>query len=341
MFLWLMAIFGVILFFISIYINLQADKTDDISYNKSKNYRSIKTSNRSSSYYSDNRYFLNGKPVKNDREFRQWVIVKNVSVNMKNHIKQLESELTDYRNLDAYSSFRQWQQDYNKYRNYCMHHKLWNLVLGDIEPFIPNEYQLVLEKEYISAVEQGYRESQSKRADFKIEQDQIDIVKPKILDYISSQYGKRAIRSTMLNDITEETELSKNTVRKAYRRLLKDGTIGEKKNENNRYVVRIIHRRKKSAPEPVSISPSIKSSVYRKSLYANVDIYMFDKVKYSTDKPFIINKEKNIGIFTSMADGSKYTTTLESCTCPSAQREIPCKHMVALAVHLGYLKERK
>ena len=45
---------------------------------------------------------------------------------------------------------------------------------------------------------------------------------------------------------------------------------------------------------------------------------------------------QDASIFTSKTSGERYTTSLERCTCPAFYKGYACKHMLALAMHLGY-----
>ena len=78
------------------------------------------------------------------------------------------------------------------------------------------------------------------------------------------------------------------------------------------------------------------SSTFKYEKYANVrkkDIY---RVEYSVGIPEELDTEKNTCYFTSKASGKRYATSLEQCTCPAFVKGYRCKHMLALAMHLGY-----
>lgn len=53
--------------------------------------------------------------------------------------------------------------------------------------------------------------------------------------------------------------------------------------------------------------------------------------------PVSLDKEKEIGFFTGKY--GSYTTSMSECTCVDfSRRKSPCKHMIRLAIELGYIK---
>jgi hypothetical protein len=288
---------------------------------------------------------VDGKPIKTGRDWNRWAIVKGTSTHMEFYIRNLEVKMNDPRVDNAQDVYKEWKARYKEYREYCMRHKLWNFLIDDRTSFIPTEKQLIAEKQYLHRIERQFSASHSKRESYQEEQNQLDAIKASILNYIKSQPGKRAVRHIMFKQLAENSDLSDSLIRRAYRALLKDGTIGEKKNENNRIITRIIHRRKEKLTEQssstqASTTAPFRPSVYNPALYANVSPRLFDKARYAVTLPAIItNRSSNACDVQSMSSDAVYHTTLESCTCPAFEREQPCKHMVALAVRLGYLHE--
>ena len=80
----------------------------------------------------------------------------------------------------------------------------------------------------------------------------------------------------------------------------------------------------------------IDASVYHPELYNDLWHQIVNKAELTVGTPENLNREKNTCTFTSLTDGSVYSTSLEKCTCPAFGGKEPCKHMVKLAMFLGY-----
>ena len=128
------------------------------------------------------------------------------------------------------------------------------------------------------------------------------------------------------------TDKREKHVQSIYRRLLKSEIIGEKKTDNDEIETRIIIRRN----QQVKRLPTLPASTYHAEIYANVCIKDIYKVDYTVSAPEKLDREKNVCFFTSKTSGERYATSLERCTCPSFCKGYACKHMLALAIYLGY-----
>lgn len=98
------------------------------------------------------------------------------------------------------------------------------------------------------------------------------------------------------------------------------------------YVVRKARKRKVEPEAPVTLP----ASHFDGSLFSTVDPKTFYKVQYTVSTPQEVDRERNTCIFYSKSTGEKYHTSLEQCTCPAFSGQYACKHMVALALYLGY-----
>lgn len=283
-------------------------------------------------YSGDTRY-INGHPLRDHEDWERWSVLKGHASALEAHVSSLEDRCTDFETLDAEQKYFEWEKAYNNYRDFCARYMLWNWFIGDRQIFKPTSSQSIKENKYKEDVKRKFEESILLRELYIDKLYQQEVRQMKILDYIDKCPRKRAIRHEMLKELSNKGERS--LVQTAYNDLLKRGIIGEKKEETH-YLVRIIHRRKKRKAE----QDILQQSVYKPSLYDHVERRTLYKIEYTVGLPQNIDKEKNVCQFISTTTGELYNTSLEFCSCPVYDPKHPCKHMVALATHLGYFDSR-
>lgn len=67
------------------------------------------------------------------------------------------------------------------------------------------------------------------------------------------------------------------------------------------------------------------------------DLKRLTSAQKSECAPLSLDKEKQVGSFT--GKHGSYTTSMYECTCVDfMRRKLPCKHMIRLAIELGYIK---
>lgn len=138
----------------------------------------------------------------------------------------------------------------------------------------------------------------------------------------------------MMNVLSSGKTGHRKELQKAYNALLRREVIGEKKDENGRIVTRFIIRKKKETDATSIVE--LPASVYRPDLYSGIVKRTVYKAEITVGPPENLDRTKNTCTFTSLTDGSKYSTSLEKCTCPAYGGKEACKHMVKLAMTLGY-----
>ena len=154
-----------------------------------------------------------------------------------------------------------------------------------------------------------------------------------ILHYIASMPGHIAKRAEMLRVVSKQEGISQDQLTKIYKGMVKGRIVSEKKN-GNRYEVKKSPKKTKKAKEI-----KLPMSVYIPENYAKVSRKTVFKVEYTVGAAENIDRVNNTGEFISKASGEKYYTSLERCTCMAYKGEKdPCKHMVALAIQLGYYR---
>lgn len=278
------------------------------------------------SYDGDRRY-IDGKPVSTTEDMTEWWVLKGFSEAIGAHLIALENDMLDGQFLDYDDAKKQWDMYYGRLRDLCIRHKLWNPALNDREIFVPTNAQLALEEQLFQRIEAACEIGISESYQFTVKSKEI-------LDYIRDQPGHAAVRRQMVSELAGNDPNIKDEYRKVCRRMVKDGILSETHDEKGRLLLKKKRARRKEVEEWAGLPPSIFSS----SLYQNIDYRMLCKVKHTVGTPESLDRDGNRCQFQSLSTGEVYKTSLEKCTCPAFENGYnPCKHMVALAKHLGYI----
>lgn len=273
---------------------------------------------------------VDGHSVAGKEDYEKWCVMLGMGDGYERRLKELEEGFLDPSVGNANYLYDEWKMRYQKYRALCISTSRWNYLLGDKAPFQPTSSQLEKEKASLEKIEKKFLASFNERECRMYELYLLELKKRRILYYLNVSPGKKAIRADMFKDLLYGNSSEKKLIDAAYKELLKENIIGEKKDESiNRYVVRIIHHRKKKETDlPVSI--------YQPELYKNISSRTVAKARYSVNSPLSLDCEKHRCIFESITSGERYQTSLDKCTCHAYLPKQPCKHMVKLAMYLGY-----
>ena len=153
-----------------------------------------------------------------------------------------------------------------------------------------------------------------------------------VLSYLEKAPRKHCLKKTLIKELAADDPEKKKQVQTIYRRLLKAEIIGEKNNDKGEIETRIIIHRK-TRQKKLSAQPA---AAYHPGIYTNIrksDIY---KVDYTVAEPEDLDRTYGTCFFTSKSSGERYATSLERCSCPAYCKGYACKHMLALAMRLGY-----
>ena len=271
-------------------------------------------------YEGGERYF-DGHRCSTADDMDRWYVKKGLCEGYEIRLHEIEHQLTRLNAGGGDDLLSEWKTRYEQYRQLCIDHGFWNWIIEDRSTFKPTPSQAAKEKEKIQQIEKLHTEWKQRMAENRI-----------VLDYLEKCPRKHALKNTLINDLSEKNTEKKKQVSAVYRRLKTAGIIGEKQNADKKFGTRIIVRRNK-AEKPVKPLPA---STFDPARYSNIrrkDIY---KVDYTVQEPQNLDREANTCTFVSKSSGKKYSTSLEKCTCPAYYDGGVCKHMLALAIRLGY-----
>lgn len=276
-------------------------------------------------YSGDTRY-INNREIKTPDEWTEWSVIRGFAMSISGHLKDLERKMLDGRCENYAVAKSEWHTFYERLRKLCIQHCLWNPMLDDHEIFKPTKSQTEAEQQLfqridaacISGVDIDYQRRSRK---------------DKILCYMQSQNGQSVVRKTMVNHLCGTDVEEKKQYRKICNELVASGILTESHDEKNQLTIKLKRQYKKTAKEPTQLSPS----VFIRTKYENLSPKMQYKVKHTVGTPTNIDRENNRCEFVSLSTGERYYTSLSQCTCPAYCGNEPCKHMVALAKHLGHL----
>ena len=274
---------------------------------------------------------LNGRPLQSKEDWDRWWILKGFSDGYLRRLSEIEQAFSDPLQPDPSALLSEWQRRYDAYKSLCKQHGMWNFLLDDHVPYIPTQAQLRLEEILYKKTEQLFREGLAERELYLQYQDQI-------LSYLLTFPGHKAPRKKLFQHFQQEDAEANKQFRKIYKKLIANKVLLEKKNENAAYYVRKAPARKPKETQEISLPPS----TFNEWQYAALDRKMLYKVEYTVDPPLSVDRNANTCVFISKTSGEKYHTSLNMCTCPvyDAEYQHPCKHMLALALHLGYISKR-
>jgi len=287
------------------------------------------------SYSGDIRY-LDGVPIKTIAQFDRWRVINNHALSIRDHLKELEYQFTDKKDLQAKQHYEEWKEYYQKYRQLIVRHRLYNMVIGQHEPFTETSYQLAAEKRFLEELEKKYKAADDEREIYIDELYEKNQVEQEIIQYLQGCPRKKCLKTDMIKALAKNNSERRKALQRAYTSLLRREIIGEKKDENGRIVTRYIIRRKKPGDGDEPAFVQLPASVYRPEFYTGLWKQIVNKAELTVGPPEHLDRSKNTCTFTSLSNGSVYSTSLEKCTCPAFGGKEPCKHRVKLAMYLGY-----
>lgn len=277
---------------------------------------------------------LFGRPLLTSDDWDQWWVLKGFSDAINYYLIELWKSIAAGTCDDMEATAKLWQEKYQHYRTLCMQHGMWNLQLGDQKPFIPTKEQQELERLLYQRLQLCLTEG----AELKIARENETALYNKrcaqILDYINLQPKKVAMRHQIITAIVGSDQDMRSIYAKVCRRMVKEGVLSESKDDSGKIILKKKRRTNKKSKDNEFHLPS---ATYQPERYFNVSRKTLYKVLYTVGTPISVDKTTLSCVFFSLTDGQKYYTSVSACTCPafSKQDGIPCKHMVALASHLG------
>lgn len=285
--------------------------------------------------YSGTVRYLNGKPIKTTDEFNKWQVINNHAIDIRNHLIMLHNQFTSGNDLQAKQHYQEWKEAYQKYRAIVVQHPLWNTYIESHELFTETPAQLAKEKAFLDAIEKKYKESELDREIYISEQYDKHLLENEILNYLQNRPRKKCRKEEMIKALSACNKEKRKALQRIYQSLKFRDIIGDKRDEDGSIITRFIIRRKK-AEDPDSAEIILPASTYKPEFYAKIYEPTVLKAILTVDPPQQLDKEKNTCRFISSTNGMVYYTSLEKCTCPAYSSKEPCKHMVKLAITLGY-----
>lgn len=303
-------------------------KNDRHSYSRNVHEHKVTGKGMSITYSGDPRY-INGREIKTTDEWDEWKVIKNLAWNISTHLLDLEREMAEGKCNNYNAAKTEWHQSYYKLRKMCIQHRLWNPLIGDHAIFEPTKAQLDAESALFQKIADAC-------------EDGIDVAyqksrqKEKILNYIREQKTS-IVRKKMVNALCGTDEILKKEYRRTCDALVKESVLVEGHDSKNQLTLRIKRQYTKKA-ETTQAPLQLPPSIFSRTLYEGVPKKLEYKVIHTVGEPLNVDRQNNRCEFISTADGTRYYTTLSQCTCPAFGGKEPCKHMLAFAKYLGYVK---
>lgn len=273
---------------------------------------------------------LNGRPLKTQDDWDRWWVQKGKGDGYLRRMSEIEAALANPGQLNASELQNEWRSRYDAYASLCKQCGMWNVKLEDRTPYIPTEAQLQREKQLFRRIDKLYHEGM-------LEREYYDKYQEEILTYLLTMPGHKVLRKELFRHFKQEDAEKNEQFKRVFNKLVENHVLSDRKNKDGNYYVRKAPKRKVAENEVTPLS----YSTFDSSLYASVDKKLLYKVEYTVAAPLNVNRERNTCTFISLTDGSKYTTSLSLCTCPkfNPSDQQPCKHMLALALQLGYISK--
>ena len=252
----------------------------------------------------------------------RWYVKKGYCEGIERRLVQIEQDLERLNTEGGEKLLEEWNRRYEEYRQLCISHGFWNWIIEDRTTFIPTQFQLKKERIKKEELESLFDKWKDRMLENQV-----------LLDYLRTCPRKHAIKKDMLKDLSDGDSEKRKIINAIYCRLIKAKVIAEKENQEGKIETRIVNHRKN---KDITIKP-LPPSRFDPKVFGNVgkkDIY---KVEYTVDEPNDLDYEKKTCYFVSKSSGDIYRTSLEKCTCPIYHKGNACKHMVTLALKLGYL----
>ena len=271
--------------------------------------------------YEGGERYIDGHRCSSADDMTRSYVKKGLCEGYERRLREIEKQLSRSNTDNGDALLSEWKSRYDQYRQLCISHGLWNWIIEDRSTFIPTPAQVTKEKAKTHQIEQLYTKWKQRMVENRI-----------VLDYLEKCPRKHALKNTLINDLSENNPDKKKHVLTIYRRLKTAEVIAEKQNADKKVETRIIVRRKKGE----KAIKALPASTYDPGLFGDIRMADIYKVDYTVQEPQNLNRETNTCTFVSMSSGEIYSTSLERCTCPAYSKGRACKHMLALAMYLGY-----
>jgi hypothetical protein len=279
---------------------------------------------------------INGKPLSTHEDWARWWVLKGFSDEIFSHLCSLLDDITKGKCKSIPDARDEWKAYYSRYRALCIRYGIWNLAIEDRLPFMPTSRQLDYEKAVYSRLDHAVQNGNRVHERLKEEQRDYDDRSKKVLEYIDMQYKHSAVRHVMLSSLSADNLSEKSAYLKTCQRLVREEVLSESHNDANKIVLR---KKRVNRKAVTLVTQSPQKSVFSKEWYACIPEKTLYKVEYTVGLPTNLDTGNNRCTFKSQSCGAFYCTSLTECSCAAFKNDpsIPCKHMVALAIHLGYL----
>lgn len=236
--------------------------------------------------------------------------------------------------------YREFREKYNAYRSFCLDKCMWNNFLQDRQIFVGTDRQLYLEGKFLDDVRARYQAVAPKQREYKLRQEKTRQCGALLLERLRQEKkGVAVLRAQLIRELAGEDQELRNAYGRACNALVREGKVTQGKDEKDRVVIKA--RSFRMGAEDHRDEPDLRDlfpSVYLPQYYSEVTYYDVQKALMSVDSPEELDQAKKYCVFHSHATGEKYYTSLSGCTCPFDHTEKPCKHMIRLAIKLGYFK---
>ena len=271
--------------------------------------------------YEGGERYIDGHRCSTADDMSRWYIKKGLCEGYERRLHEIEHQLSQLNTDTGDDLLSEWRTRYDQYRQLCINHGFWNWIIEDRSTFIPTLSQEAKEKDKIRQVEQLHADWKQRMVENRI-----------VLDYLEKCPRKHALKNTLINDLSKGNPEKKKQVLAIYRRLKSSEIIGEKQNADKKVETRTIVRRNKGG----KTVKTLPASMYDPNRFVNIRMTDVYRVDYTVQEPQNLNRESNTCTFVSKSSGEVYSTSLERCTCPAYSQGGACKHMLALAMYLGY-----
>lgn len=265
--------------------------------------------------------YLDGKLVTNDDDrIRYWVVV-GYTEGILDRAYEIKDLLKHGETEDGEDLLREW----------CERKKQIEIVNARLDR---HRYTI---NDTEAQMEAAYESWKEKRAQYVAHCEEIAVVKRIITTALKDSGSVTMKRHLLKQVISEKMGIEKGDANKMYRELIKQNYLAEVSGEGKHVYVgktgkrpptnKYKHRRTEPKPQ--------KPAVYDPSMYSRVDKTLYYKSKITVGDPISLDKENGTAFFISKSRGEKYATSLSKCSCPMGSCP-PCKHMLTLAIELGY-----
>ena len=283
---------------------------------------------------SDKTKYLNGQVVQTEAQYKEWREVMQTADRLRASFHNSFYELQSCRREEQIEGLHtECRTLYETYRNYCLTNKLWNQEIGDAQPFTGSQFQLQKENDVFEQIETSYRSAVQRVKGLE----EIDTVEQLILQCLKQQPHQGTKKAVMMKYLREKhPEYIRSLLESSYYKLVKNGRILQESYQGRVIVILAPEIEKYELPD-LSARFSLPSE-YDPDHFKNTDIRYYKRAIETVGEPIHLDREKHTCEFESKSTGETYYTSLSRCSCPLYQRTriSPCKHMLKLAIRLGY-----